>query len=83
VPQFVLPQLALWSKAHAAMTKYSDVFDLKSCAIWLYRFPEHAEPAPFNLPHELKKGSHYDDRPELAQQADQELRPLSEDMKRD
>jgi len=63
-------------------TKYSVVYDLKTCDINLYRFPEQTEPVRFKLSRELKKGPHYFDIPELYKQLTQELRPLTEDMKK-
>ncbi len=62
-------------------TKYSVVFDLKTRDIWLYRFPDQPEPIHFNLRRELDKGPHYFDIPELAEQRNQELRPLTDGMK--
>ena len=44
-------------------TKYSAVFDLQSCAIHLYRFPEHVDPIEFNLQRELELAPHYFDIP--------------------
>jgi hypothetical protein len=63
-------------------TKYSVVYDLKSCEILLYRFPEQSEPVRLNLADELAKGPHYYDIPLIRRQLDQELRPLTEGMKR-
>jgi hypothetical protein len=63
-------------------TKYSVVFDLTTCDINLYRFPEQTEPIHFNLSLELKKGPHYYDIPELPEQLKQKLRPLTDDMKK-
>jgi hypothetical protein len=62
-------------------TKYSVVFDLKTCDIWLYRFPDHTEPVHFHLRRELDKGPHYYDIPQLPQQLRQDLRPLTDEMK--
>jgi len=39
-------------------TKYSNVFDLKSGEIFLFRFPDHPDAAKLNLAAELKKGDH-------------------------
>lgn len=66
----------------ANATKYSVVYDLKTCDIYLYRFPEQTEPVRFNLSRELKQGPHYFDIPELPGQQTRELRPLTEDMKK-
>jgi hypothetical protein len=63
-------------------TKYSVVYDLKTCDICLYRFPEQTEPVRFSLSRELNKGPHYFDIPELPQQLTQGLRSLTEDMKK-
>lgn len=63
-------------------TKYSLVYDLKSCEFNLYRFPEQSEPIRLNLADELKKGPHYYDIPKIGTQLGQGLRPLTEDMKR-
>jgi hypothetical protein len=42
-------------------TKYSNVFDLKSGIIFLFRFPEQPEAVQLNLAEELKKGRHFYD----------------------
>jgi hypothetical protein len=63
-------------------TKYSVIYDLKTCEIHLYRFPEQSEPVRFDLVDELKKGPHYYDIPAIREQLTQELRPLTEEMKR-
>jgi hypothetical protein len=44
-------------------TKYSNVFDLKTGDIYLYRFPEQSEGIKLNLTEELKKGRHFYDIP--------------------
>jgi hypothetical protein len=59
-------------------TKYSNVFDLKTGDIYLYRFPEHGEPVKLNLAEELKNGGHFYDIPQLKEQVGQEPRPLSQ-----
>ena len=46
-------------------TKYSNVFDLKSGDIFLFRFPDQPEAVKPNLAEELKKGRHSYDIPEL------------------
>ena len=49
-------------------TKYSNVFDLKSGDIFLFRFPEQPEAANLNFIEEMKKGRHvYDIRTVKAQ----------------
>jgi len=63
-------------------TKYSVVYDLKSGEIDLFRFPEQTEAVQFNLAEELKKGPHCYDIPKLREQLSQELRPLTEGMKK-
>src|SRR5688572_19400183 len=52
-----LLKATLQEGAHA--TKYSVVYDLKSCEFHLYRFPEQSEPVKLSLADELKKGPHY------------------------
>lgn len=63
-------------------TNYSTIYDLKTCDIDLYRFPEQTEPVRFNLSRELKKGPHYYDMPALPEQLSEPLRPLTSDMKK-
>jgi hypothetical protein len=63
-------------------TKYSVIYDLKSCGLMLYRFPEQSEPVRLSLADELKKGPHYYDIPRLREQLGRKLQPLTEDMKR-
>lgn len=63
-------------------TKYSVIYDLKSCEIKLYRFPEQSEPVSLRLSDELKKGAHYYDIPSIATQLGQKLRPLTPEMER-
>jgi hypothetical protein len=63
-------------------TKYSAVYDLKSGEMLLYRFPEQSEPIRISLADEWKKGPHYYDIPLIREQLSQELRPLTDDMKR-
>lgn len=58
-------------------TKYSNVFDLKTGDIHLYRFPEQSEPIQLNLFAELKKGGHFYDIPKLNEQLRGKLKPLS------
>jgi hypothetical protein len=61
-------------------TKYSVVFDLNTCNLWLYRFPEQIEPVQLDLRSELEKGPHFYDIPELRNNLQQELRPLTVEM---
>jgi hypothetical protein len=63
-------------------TKYSVIYDLKSCEINLYRFPEQSEPIRLDLADELKKGPHYYDIPTLRAQLVESLWPLTAEMKR-
>ena len=60
-------------------TRYSNVFDLKSGDIFIFR-PSEAE-MKLNLPVELKKGAHYYDIPKIREQLKQAPRPLAR-MKR-
>jgi hypothetical protein len=64
-------------------TKYSVVFDLKACDIWLYRFPEQPDPVRFDLTQELENDPHHYDIPLLPKQLKQKLRPLTDEMKSD
>lgn len=49
-------------------TKYSNVFDLKTGDIFLYRFPEHEGAVKLNLADELKRGRHSYDIPVIEEQ---------------
>jgi hypothetical protein len=60
-------------------TKYSNVFDLKSGAIFLFRFPVAVE---LNLAEELRKGGHFYDIPDIREQLTQKLKPLTDGMKK-
>ena len=53
-------------------TKYSVIYDLKSCEINLYRLPEQSEPIRLSLADELKKGPHYYDIPKIREQLGKE-----------
>lgn len=53
-------------------TKYSNVFDLNSCDILIFRFPDQSEPVNLNLATELKKGRHAYDIPQLGEQLKKE-----------
>ena len=61
-------------------TRYSNVFDLKSTGIFLYRFPEQATPIQLDLAGELKKGAHFYNIPNLREELTQRLRPLTGEM---
>jgi hypothetical protein len=62
-------------------TRYSNVFDLKTGTISLYRLPGREEALKLDLAEELKKGGHYYDIPEIGAQRMQEPRPLTPDMR--
>jgi hypothetical protein len=62
-------------------TKYSVVFDLSTCDIWLYRFPKQTDPVRLNLLRELEKDPHFYDIPQLPKQLKQKPRPLTDEMK--
>jgi hypothetical protein len=57
-------------------TKYSNVFDLKSGEIYLFRFPDQAEPIKLNLGEELKKEGHFYDIPRLGEEVTEPLQSL-------
>ena len=57
-------------------TKYSNVFDLKSGNIYIFRFPHQGIPVRLNLVEELKKGAHYYEIPSLEKQLNQELKSI-------
>jgi hypothetical protein len=63
-------------------TKYSVVFDLNTRDIWLYRFPKQTDAVQFNLLQQLEKPAHYYDIQELPQQLNEQLRPLTDEMKK-
>ena len=63
-------------------TKYSNIFDLKSGAIYVFQAPKESDGVKLNLADELKKGAHYYDIPQLSQQLTQAPRPLLNNMKR-
>jgi hypothetical protein len=62
-------------------TKYSNVFDLNSGEIFLFRFPDHNDAVKLDLAEELKKGGHFYDIPSLREQLTQKLKPLTDAMK--
>ncbi len=53
-------------------THYSNVFDLESGDIFIFRFPDQPEAAKLNLAAELKKGRHAYDIPKLGEQLKRE-----------
>jgi hypothetical protein len=59
-------------------TKYSNVFDLKTGDIYVFRFPDQGEPVKLNLTEELKKGGHFYDIALLKEQMEQKPKPLSQ-----
>ena len=63
-------------------TKYSNSYDLNTGDIEFYNFANENERTKFNLAEELKKGSHYYEISQIANQIKQPLRPLSLNMNR-
>jgi hypothetical protein len=63
-------------------TRYSNVFDLKSGAIFLFRLPDRDGAVKLDLAEELRKGGHYYDIPDIRQQLTQEMKPLTDGMKK-
>ena len=49
-------------------TTYSNVFDLKTGDIYIYRFPDEPDAIKLSLAEELKKGRHFYDIPKLKDQ---------------
>src|SRR5262245_35150510 len=62
-------------------TKYSNVFDLKSGEIFLFRFPDQNDAVRLDLAEELNKGGHLYDVPGLREQLTQKPKPLTDAMK--
>jgi hypothetical protein len=58
-------------------TKYSNVFDLKTGDIFIYRFPHQTNPVKLNLSEELKKGAHYYDIPVIEEQLTKKPKSIS------
>ena len=58
-------------------TKYSNVFDLKTGDIFIYRFSHQMNSVKLNLLEELKKGAHYYDIPEIEDQLTKKLKTIS------
>jgi hypothetical protein len=56
-------------------TKYSNVFDLKSGDIFLFRIPGQPETVKLNLERELKKGRHFYDIPSITEELAHRLDP--------
>ncbi len=63
-------------------TKYSNIYDLKSGDIFLFRFDERSDEVKLNLAIELNKGAHYYDIPQIGRQLTQAPLPLLNSMKR-
>ena len=63
-------------------TKYSNVFDLKSGDIYLFRFPDREEAVKLNLARELQEGGHYYDIPDLREPLTRKRKPLTDEMKK-
>lgn len=63
-------------------TKYSNIYDLKSGDIFLFRFHERPDEVKLNLAVEFKKGAHYYDIPQIDLQLAQAPLPLLNSMKR-
>ncbi|MHC4241036.1 MAG: hypothetical protein ACYS3N_15040 [Planctomycetota bacterium] len=69
-------------KGHNA-TKYSNIFDLKTGEIFLFRrFSKWTKHVKLNLSLELEKGEHYYDIPQIRNQLTQAPIPLLNNMKR-
>ena len=63
-------------------TKYSNIYDLRSGDIFLFRSPIGDAAVKFNLAAELKKGAHYYDMPHIHEQMTQAPRPLPASIER-
>ncbi|MGV3483405.1 MAG: hypothetical protein ACO1RT_03175 [Planctomycetaceae bacterium] len=63
-------------------TKYSNVFDLRSGAIFVFRSPGRNDVVECDLATELEKGPHFYDIPNLREQLTQPLKPLTHGMKK-
>lgn len=58
-------------------TRYSNVFDLKSGEIFLFRFPDHPDAVKLSLDEELNKGRHYYDMDKIKEQLTQKSKRLN------
>ena len=58
-------------------TKYSNIFDLKSGDILVFRSSEREPDTTMNLAAELKKGAHYYDIPQIREQLKEPSRPIT------
>jgi hypothetical protein len=72
----------LYPKDGQYATKYSNIYDLKTGDIYLFRLWEQSEAVKLNLDAELKKGAHYYDIPQSGQQLRQAPMLLLNSMKR-
>jgi len=63
-------------------TKYSNSYDLKTGDIEFYNFTNPNESTKLNLSEELKKGNHYYEISQIANQVKQPIRPLVLNMNR-
>lgn len=77
-----LPILQACAQSGANATKYSNVFDLNTGDIFIYSFPGQKEIIKLNLKHELSKGGHYFDLPQIKVQVKQQPLPLQPTMHR-
>jgi hypothetical protein len=64
------------------MTRYFNVFDVKSGDIFLYPTPKRKDEVKLNLAEELRKGGHYYEMPKIHKQLKQTPRPLLANMER-
>ena len=62
-------------------TKYSVVFDLKTCDIWLYRFPDANRAGPFQPAARTRQGPALLRHPRAPPTTQRKLRPLTDEMK--
>lgn len=63
-------------------TKYSNVFDLKNGAVFLYGPPDWEKPVRLDLAEELKRGGHYFDLPRIEEQRSRRPRGLTRNMRK-
>ena len=77
-----LPILQACAQSGVNATKYSNVFDLNTGDIFIYSFPGQKETIKLNLKHELSKGGHYFDLPQIKVQAKHQPLPLQPTMHR-
>ncbi len=58
-------------------TRYSNVFDLTTGSIFIFRFPDQSDPVKLNLAEELGKGSHYYNIAAIEEEVNQEPKPVN------